>query len=77
MKLIYKELLLEYGFFENNKNSNNKNIIISKKKMDIILKNDTFCCFFQGKQIELKNLTQLRKLYKEINGELLCQGFDK
>jgi hypothetical protein len=76
MKLIYKELLEEYGFFENHIKSQGKHSIMTKKEMDVIIKNDAFYCFFLDSEIQLKHLTHLKLLYKDINGEELNRGGD-
>lgn len=67
MKLINKDILLEYGFVLNEQKSNTKEIVMTRAKVDIVLKTDgTVWYINMGIDYPLKDLSALRKLYKEI-----------
>jgi hypothetical protein len=67
MKLINKDILSEYGFVLKEQKSNNTEIIMTRAKVDIVLKNDgTVWYSNMGIDYPLKDLSALRKLYKEI-----------
>lgn len=67
MKLINKDILLEYGFVRNEQKSNNNEIVMTRAKVDIVLKNDGTVYYSNlGIHYPLKDLSALRKLYKEI-----------
>ncbi|MDO8999682.1 MAG: hypothetical protein Q7W45_07955 [Bacteroidota bacterium] len=72
MKLINKDLLLEYGFIQDKTKSKNGLTVLTKAKVDIIIKNDGTVWYSNlGIDYPLKDLSALRKLYKEIrNTEL-------
>lgn len=72
MKLISKEVLLEYGFEENTLKSKEGNCVMSRDKIDVVLKNDGTAWYSNmGFDYPLKDVAALRKLYKEIrNTEL-------
>jgi hypothetical protein len=72
MKLINKDILLEYGFVQNEQKSNPTAIIMTRAKVDIVIKSDGTVYYSNlGIQYPLKDLSALRKLYKEIrNTEL-------
>lgn len=72
MKLINKDILLEYGFVQNEQKSNPTAIIMTRAKVDIVIKSDGTVYYSNlGIQYPLKDLSSLRKLYKEIrNTEL-------
>jgi hypothetical protein len=72
MKLINKDILLEYGFVQNEQKSNPSAIIMTIAKVDIVIKSDGTVYYSNlGIQYPLKDLSALRKLYKEIrNTEL-------
>jgi hypothetical protein len=70
MKLLSKDLLLEYGFQENKSKSNKVNLIMTKDKFDIVIKTDgTFYYSNMGFDYPIKDLSALRKLYKEVKRE--------
>jgi hypothetical protein len=67
MKLINKDILSEYGFVLKEQKSNSTDIIMTRAKVDIVLKNDgTVWYSNMGIDYPLKDLSALRKLYKEI-----------
>jgi hypothetical protein len=72
MKLINKDILIEYGFVQNEQKSNPMAIIMTRAKVDIVIKSDGTVYYSNlGIQYPLKDLSALRKLYKEIrNTEL-------
>lgn len=67
MKLINKDVLLEYGFEENKTKSENDHFVMSRDRMDIVINNDgTVWYSNMGFDYPLKDLAALRKLYKEV-----------
>ena len=72
MKLINKDILIEYGFVQNEQKSNPMAIIMTRAKVHIVIKSDGTVYYSNlGIQYPLKDLSALRKLYKEIrNTEL-------
>lgn len=67
MKLINKEILLDYGFIENESKSSNDNVVMSKDKVDIVIKRDgTIWYSNMGFDYPIKDVAALRKLYKEV-----------
>ena len=72
MKLLCDQLLSEYGFFENKEKTTRFVKIFSRDRLDIILKDDgSFYYSNMGFDYPLKDLTGLRKLYKELRREEL------
>jgi hypothetical protein len=70
MKLISKDILIEYGFVENNNKTNNMGIVMTKNKLDVIVKTDgSFFYNENGIDYYLRDTAALRKVYKEINLE--------
>jgi hypothetical protein len=70
MKLLSEDLLLEYGFSENKEKTNSFGKVLTREKLDVILKNDgAFYYSNMGFDYPLKDLAALRKLYKEIRRE--------
>lgn len=70
MKLINREILLEYGFIPSNTDSKNGDVIMSKDKIDIVIKSDTSVWYSNmGFDYPLRDLTALKKLYKEIRNK--------
>jgi len=68
MKLLSKDLLVEYGFIRNNLKTNNILEIMSRNEFDICIKFDgSIYSSFNGKDYTLKDIAALRKLYKEVN----------
>jgi predicted RecB family endonuclease len=72
MKLINKDILVEYGFVQKEEDSKNNHVIMTRAKVDIVIKSDGTVYYSNlGIQYPLKDLSALRKLYKEIkNTEL-------
>jgi len=72
MKLISIELLLEYGFEENKFKTTNNALIMTRDKVDIVIKTDgTIWYSNMGFDYPLRDFAALRKLYKEVrNTEL-------
>ena len=67
MKLINKDILSEYGFVLKEQKSNSTDVIMTRSKVDIVLKNDGTVWYSNlGIDYPLKDLSALRKLYKEI-----------
>jgi hypothetical protein len=67
MKLINKDILLEYGFVHNEQKSNPTAIIMTRAKVEIVIKSDGTVYYSNlGIQYPIKDLSALRKLYKEI-----------
>ena len=67
MKLINKDILQEYGFIQDNSKSKNDYIVMTRDKVDIILKSDGMVWYSNmGIDYPLKDLAALRKLYKEL-----------
>jgi len=73
MKLLYKDLLLEYGFVANNNKTDEQIEVMSRNGINIILKNGNSFYYFKqgGMQFPLKDFAALRKLYKELRNEEL------
>lgn len=69
MKLLTKDILMEFGFnfdFENK----NTDLILCKKDFKIKLKPDGSCIYSNtGIDYPLKDLAALKKLYKEVKRE--------
>ncbi len=72
MKLINKDILLEYGFTQDLGKSNNNKTIMSRDRVDIVINHDqTICYSNMNIDYPIKDLAGLRKLYKELrNTEL-------
>ena len=67
MKLINKDILLEYGFVLKEPKAKSTEIIMTRAKVDIVLKNDgTVWYSNMGIDYPIKDLSALIKLYKEI-----------
>jgi hypothetical protein len=66
MKLLSKELLKEYGFFENREKSKLNVKIFTRDKIDITIKNDGIYYSNMGFDYPLRDLAAHRKLYKEV-----------
>lgn len=72
MKLISRDLLNEYGFIETVNKEKAKGIALTKNNFTVILKEDGECFFISmGIAYPLKDLTALKKLYKEVRSEEL------
>jgi hypothetical protein len=67
MKLINKDILLDYGFVENESKSLNDNTVMTRDKIDIVIKSDGTTWYSNmGFDYPVKDVAALRKLYKEI-----------
>jgi hypothetical protein len=75
MKLINQDILVEYGFVKNDvKSKDNNNIIMTRAKVDIVLKPDgTVWYSNMGFDYPIKDVSALRKLYKELRNTDLKQ----
>lgn len=71
MKLLSEDLLKEYGFIENKDKSKPNAKIMSREKIDIVIKNDGIYYTNLGFDYPLKDTSALRKIYKEIKSEEL------
>ena len=69
MKLLNKEILLEYGFIENSDKSTHTLEVMTRDKIDIIIKDGLFYYSNMGFDYPIKDLAGLRKLYKELRSE--------
>lgn len=70
MKLLSKNLLLEYGFTESKTKATNVNEVMTRNNVDIIIKNGvSFYYSDMGNDYPLKDIAALRKLYKELKSE--------
>ena len=71
MKLLSKDILHEYGFAENELKSDNKKEVLTKDNFDIVLKDGNYYYSNLGIDYPLKDLTALRKFYKEVKNREL------
>lgn len=72
MKLLSKDLLMEYGFTEDNSKTKHNTTVMTRDKLDIVIKDDgTIYYSNMGFDYPLKDMTALRKLYKEVRSEEL------
>lgn len=69
MKLLTKDLLIEYGFVENKDKSKQNVKIFTRDKIDIAIKQDGIFYTNMGFDYPLKDIAALRKLYKELRRE--------
>lgn len=69
MKLLSEDLLKEYGFVENTIKTSPLAKIMTRDKIDIAIKNDGIYYTNMGFDYPLKDITGLRKLYKELRSE--------
>lgn len=70
MKLLSKNLLMEYGFAESKVKTNNINEVMTRNEVDIIIKDGvSFFYSKMGTDYPLKDIAALRKLYKELKSE--------
>lgn len=65
MKLLSKDVLIEFGFSENVEKTNSWIEVMSKDNFDIIIKDGGFYYSYLGIDYPLKDLAGLRKFYKE------------
>ena len=72
MKLLTKNILIEFGFVENELKTKNNATVMTRDKVDIVIKDDgSFYYSNMGFDYPLKDLAALRKLYKELRREEL------
>lgn len=72
MKLLSKDLLLEYGFTDDNSKVKNNTTVMTRDKLDIVIKDDGSVYYSNmGFDYPLKDLASLRKLYKEVRSQEL------
>lgn len=72
MKLINKDILEEYGFIKDDEKSKDGLTIMTRDKIDIVLKSDGMVWYSNmGIDYPLKDLAALRKLYKELRNKEL------
>ena len=71
MKLLSEDLLKEYGFVQNVEKSNPHVKVMSREKIDIVIKNDGIYYTNMGFDYPLRDIAALRKLYKEVRSEEL------
>ncbi len=72
MKLLSKDLLIEFGFIENHEKIKSDCIVMTRDKMDIII-NDNGSIYYSnmGFDYPLRDTASLRKIYKEVKSEEL------
>ena len=66
MKLLSKDILHEYGFCENEMKSDTKKEVLTRDNFDIVFKDGNYYYSNLGIDYPLKDLTALRKFYKEV-----------
>jgi predicted solute-binding protein len=72
MKLLSKDILLEYGFSENELKTSIKIEVMTRDNFDITLKDGQYYYSNLGIDYPLKDLAGLRKFYREArNSDLL------
>ena len=72
MKLLSKDLLLEYGFTEDNSKVKHKTTVMTRDNLDIVIKDDGSIYYSNmGFDYPLKDIASLRKLYKEVRSQEL------
>ena len=72
MKLLSKDILHEYGFTENEMKTDTKKEVLTRDNFDIVFKDGNYYYSNLGIDYPLKDLTALRKFYKEVkNHELI------
>lgn len=71
MKLLSEDLLKEYGFAEDTVKSTPSAKIMSRDKIDIVIKSDGIYYTNMGFDYPLRDIAALRKLYKEVRSEEL------
>ena len=72
MKLLSKDLLIEFGFIENNEKIKSDCIVMTRDKMDIVI-NDNGSIYYSnmGFDYPLRDTASLKKIYKEVKSEEL------
>jgi hypothetical protein len=74
MKLISKNLLVEYGFKEGERQPTLKGALMTRDKFTVVLKEDGNCCYTNlGIDYPLSDLAALKKLYKEVRSKELTE----
>ncbi|MES2516244.1 MAG: hypothetical protein V4580_18960 [Bacteroidota bacterium] len=71
MKLLSTDLLKEYGFTEDLIKSNHIITVLTRDKVDIVLKDNHFYYSNMGIDYPLSDIAGLRKLYKELRSREL------
>lgn len=72
MKLLSEDILSEFGFFENKEKTTRFLKVYTRDNLDITLKEDgEFYYSSMGINYPLKDLSGLRKFYKEVRREEL------
>jgi hypothetical protein len=72
MKLLSKDLLLEYGFTEDNTKAKHNTTVMTRDNLDIVIKDDGAIYYSNmGFDYPLKDMAALRKLYKEVRSQEL------
>ncbi len=71
MKLLSREVLQEYGFTENLTKTSVEIEVFTRDKIDIVIKEGSFYYSNMGFDYPLKDLTALRKIYKELRRDEL------
>ncbi len=72
MKLLSKDVLMEFGFKENKGKSSENCTVMTKDNFDVAIKTDGFCFYSNmGFDYPLKDVTALKKLYKEVRSQEL------
>lgn len=67
MKLLSKDLLIEYGFIRNNLKTSTSVEVMSREDIDIFIKFDgSIYTINNGIHYVLKDIAALRKLYREV-----------
>ncbi|WP_317897771.1 hypothetical protein [Aurantibacillus circumpalustris] len=69
MKLLSKDILLEYGFSENELKTSIKIEVMTRDNFDIVIKDGQFYYSNLGIDYPLKDLAGLRKFYKEARNK--------
>ncbi|MES2762606.1 MAG: hypothetical protein V4677_10375 [Bacteroidota bacterium] len=71
MKLLSEDLLKEYGFTEDPLKSNHIIKVMTRDKVDIVLKENNFYYSNTGIDYPINDIAGLRKLYKELRSREL------
>lgn len=72
MKLLNKDILIEFGFIENNEKIKLDCVVMTKDKMDIVVNNNGSIYYSNmGFDYPLRDTASLRKIFKEVRSEEL------
>ena len=72
MKLLNKDILIEFGFIENNEKTKLDCTVMTKDKMDIVVNNNGSIYYSNmGFDYPLRDTASLRKIFKEVRSEEL------